>query len=194
MIGFLSSISDFTSSTSYNCLVTWLRHWNILLFIALCVFPLFKFFVTVCWLRSIIWYPFEPLASSFMVSAITLDFGFSTLWRCAFTAECTNVLNHFFRVYCTNRWNFLHASPSFNWNKSTRVMGVPLVRWKLDICILLSWATVFSFSAYSLSKVSQQMSSLLSTVFWKMEECLRKNVAVVRELQYHIESIQRVSQ
>ena len=72
MISSLCSISDLTSSIPYNWSIMWLRHLNILIFSALCVFPSFKYFVTVCCMRFSLWYQYELLASRFIVSATTL--------------------------------------------------------------------------------------------------------------------------
>ena len=166
MIDSLCSISGFTSSTSYSWSIMWLRRLNILLFIAPCVYSSFKYFVTVYRLRAIIWYPYELLASSFIVSATTLEFGFSSPWRRAFRANCTKLLKHFLGTYWRTQGIFrTPVQPSSTYFKSNGVMSVPLVGWKHDISLLLGWAIQFSFSAYFLIKIP--ISALLTTVFFE---------------------------
>ena len=100
------SIADLTSSASYKWLVMELSRLKSLLLIALWVFLLFKYFVTVCRLRSMICYPQELLAKIFIVSANTLELGFSSPCLRAMTADCTKLLKHFLGVYWTNWWLF----------------------------------------------------------------------------------------
>ena len=68
---------------------------------------------------------------------------------------------------------------------------VPFVRIKLDMSILLGFGLTFSFSAYSLIKVSTLF--LLTTVFSKVGGKLKTSRAIVQALQYHIEPNQRVT-
>ena len=68
---------------------------------------------------------------------------------------------------------------------------VPFVRIKLDMSILLGFGIIFSFSAYSLIKVSTLF--LLTTVFSKVGGKLKTSRAIVQALQYHIEHNQRVT-
>ena len=145
---------------------------TILLLIALSVFSSIRYFVTVCRLQSMIWYPKELLASSFIVSATTLEFGFSSPCRRASTADCTKLSKQSLGVYWTNRWIFLLTRPSCKKNKSKGVIMVPFLRIKLDMSNLLGWIIIFSYSAYCFVRLP--ISSLLTTVFLNMVVKLEK--------------------
>ena len=70
-----------------------------------------------------------------------------------------SVLNEASKIYA--------QQPKFQVEERNGVMSVVLVRWKFDISIHLSWALIFSCSAYSFIKVP--ISSQLTTVFFNIE-------------------------
>ena len=85
-----------------------------LLLIAAWVFSSLWYLVTVCRLPSKIGKPQELLARSFIVSATTLEFKFSSACPLASTADYTKLLKRLFGIYSTKRYIFLQTSPSWN--------------------------------------------------------------------------------
>ena len=98
MMGSFCSICALASSISCNEMFTWSSFLNNFLLMAACVFLSVRYFATVCRLQSVIWYPYDLLARSFIVSATIVEFGFSSPCLLASAADCTKLLKHFFRV------------------------------------------------------------------------------------------------
>ena len=102
----------FSSSISYNELLKWSSFLKSLLLLAACVFTSLRYFVAVCRLRSIMWWPSELLFRSFTVSATTMQFGFLSFFLLASIAYCTKLLKHFFGWHSMKRCFFLTTSHS----------------------------------------------------------------------------------
>ena len=105
LMGSRCSMADFNNSTSYKSFSTELSLLNSGSLISLWVFLAFRCFVIVCLDLSMIWYPYEELSKSFIVSATTPDKGFflspSLL---ASTTDWTKLLKHFRGEY----WILVH--------------------------------------------------------------------------------------
>ena len=115
---------------------------------ALCAFPSFRYFVNIWRLLSIIWHLYELLASSFTVSATTLECGSSFPSLRPFTADWTKLLKHFNGVYRTNRCSWVHSSLRSKYKFKIGVIIVSLITWKLDISIFRGWVNSLLSSAY----------------------------------------------
>ena len=165
----------------------WLRRLDFQLFFPLCVCSSLKHFVTVYRLRFFIWHPHELLASNFVVSATTLEFGFSSPWRRAFTADCTMVSEHFLKLFSTNRWILLDTSQSLKYNK----------KWvdERSLAQVKAWYKhppgLSQYSPFLHIPTSKyQYLRYWLWHFWTLEEGFENSDTDVEELQCHIERIQ----
>ena len=102
---------------------------------ALCAVSPFRYSVIVFRLLCIIWYRYELLAESFIVSARTVVSGFSIPCLRAFTADWTKLYKYLNGVYWTNWWVWVHSSPRIIWKLKSSLIFVLFVTWKLDINI-----------------------------------------------------------
>ena len=137
-IGSLWSIRDLLISTSYICSGSSFIVLKNLLLINLSTCDPFTYWVFVCRLRSMIWYPYELFPISFIVSATTVDSLFWSPSRRASTTFWTNVSKQRRGVYWRNQKTSFRITPfsRLKKNKSGVITG-PRSSLKLEMSIFL---------------------------------------------------------